>query len=103
MPFAGVFESFASVTKTRASGLNRPEAILFMKHRIPNWPTLLNDGGWREQHVEGEYWPRYFRRRKGQVQYIRHTVEPAGWVLEVSSRYVTRGGLSACLYFAESL
>lgn len=78
-----------------------------MPSKSLNWPTLLNDGGWREQRVQGEYWPRYHRRRKGQLQYISHheATQKSGayWQLEVSSRKVTSGGLSACLYFAESL
>jgi len=75
-----------------------------MKRKIPSWPQLLIDGGWREQKVKGEYWPRYHRRRKGQSQFIIHVESPfVGWSFEVGHERITLGGLSACLYFAESL
>jgi len=77
-----------------------------MKRNI-SWPQLLTDGGWREQHVKGSYWPRYHRRRRGEMQFIVHREATAKcgacWVLEIGIKEIIRGGLSACLYFAESI
>jgi len=65
------------------------------------WPTLLTDGGWREQ-ITGGYWPRYFRRFRGDRQIIRHY--PAGlcWALYVNGVQVARGSLTPLLTLANT-
>jgi len=78
-----------------------------MRTNFPNWPALLQDAGWREQKIKGQYWPSYFRRRWSQAQRVTWneyfgTENKTAWVLEVDCRYVAHGSLDKVLYLAES-
>lgn len=72
------------------------------------WPSLVRDGGWREQKKAGNYWPRYFRVRRGGHQTVTRVEEWEGdgrscWVLEVGYKFVSRGSLSKVLFLADSV
>jgi len=78
-----------------------------MARQTTNWPTLLTDGGWREQRRPGEYWPSYYRVRRSVKQKVTHNEDFAGtgrpmWVLEHGANFVLASDLSAVLYRAES-
>jgi len=79
-----------------------------MRTNLSNWPTILRDGGWREQKTKGRYWPRYMRMRYGSMQLVTHNESfGAGgltaWVLESGSRFIGSGSLDKVLYLAESV
>jgi len=79
-----------------------------MKRKPTIWPTLLNDGGWRERKLKGQYWPQYIRRRRGQEHKVSHVVAfgvdgLSGWVLEIGSLLKGMGTLDEVLTASEVL
>lgn len=76
-----------------------------MKRRAPNWPALLQDGGWREQKARRGYWSRYFRRHKRRVQCVYHETTESGdfWILTTNGVVNKVASLDDCLIKAESV
>lgn len=73
-----------------------------MKRKEIIWPVLINEGGWRQQRLDGAYWPRYVRYHKGRKQLIRHF--PAGlcWALYESGKLRAYNSLTPLLKLADT-
>jgi len=73
-----------------------------MKQKDINWPTLLNEGGWRIQRMPGAYWPRYIRFHKGRKQLLRHYPQGMCWALYESGRLRGYDSLTPLLKLADT-
>jgi len=74
-----------------------------MKRKTPNWPALVQDGGWRERRKRGVFWTSYFRRYKRKSQEIYHEWNVDfgfAWILVIEGVVEHIGTLDECLYAA---
>jgi len=73
------------------------------KPKSQNWPTLLNEGGWREVSAPLPEWSFYFKRHHGNRYTIRHNGNKLCWCLLVNGFQLATGDLGDMLLRADAI
>jgi len=73
------------------------------KYKIPSYPQLIRDGGWRETKPSLAGWQTYYKRNRGNTYRIQHDAKNLRWTLLINGRAVSSGDLSGLLERASAM